>query len=1186
MSIGNTDTYGNYAREGIKLSLIDKFIYSIGGRSKFVNLDIIKVCNDFVKPLTSNLKLSYCDYLKAQDSSATGEAQVFVCHIWTYKFLDLIDTLETHFHDNLDILIWLDLFSNNHHSDVRLDYEAIIEQCNHMVLMTSPWRGSVPLTKIIYSSDGYEYTFDVAMSPADQEEFSHVVEIDENRLQASASEKLIENKMSTEIMVHRHIRNSKYYQIKLFIKSICEIITSKFKYSASEYATDTKALLSLVLGLGVGFEVCAALLQLNGITMESLDDCSTEDELIAKLKQSGIHNTFHQRVLARNMLVWRSHFMARETSAETLTASSGGTLPFPKEGIKLSSWDIFINECGGRSMLEGLSTTDVNNQYQKPLTVHTKSSYCDYLKTRDCGSVGEAQVFISHAWKYVFLDVVDTLQYHFRDNPDTIIWFDLYSNNQHAAPDLDFHWWSTTFKSAIEQFNHTVLILSPWNNPIPLTRAWCLFEIYCTAACKCRFEVAMSPSDQKAFIKAILMDATESINVMLATVDTRKSESWNPADKTRIFDAVERTVGFDDINSLVFERLRDWVIDTVKDALQDCSNDEDRAYFKQSLGLLYINQGRYELAEPYLRESFTTFIEINGEKHSYTLFTMNSLALLYDSMGIYDVALPLYTKCLALQEESLGEKHPNAIATMNNLALLYNTIGKYEVALLYIIPLFIKCVTLSKEVFGEKHPNTIGYMSNLALLYDTTGRYNEALPIYLICVAISQEVLGEKHPNTLQYMHNLALLYDNIKRYDEALPLYTRCLALREEALGGQHLSTLTSMNNLAALYCKMGKYDEALPLYTKCLAICEEVLGDKHPTTLTCMNNLAALYHNKGKLNLAVPLYTKCLAIQEEVLGEKHPDTLASMNNLAAFYNDMGRCDEALRLHKKCFVTREEAFGEKHPSTLISMNNLTLLYDKMGRYGEALPLYEKYLAVKEEELGEKHPETLQFLNNLASLYFKIGRYDEALLQCTKCFSLREEVLGEKHVDTLATLNILALLYDNMGNYEEALSLYTKCVTVTEEMLGEKNPDTLKTLNTLAFMYNKMGRYDEALPLYIKCLVLREEVLGEKHPDTLLSMNNLAAVYDNMKRYDEALPLYMKCLAVREEELGEKHPDTLVSMNNLALLYDSVGRYDDALPLYTKCLAISEEVLGEKHPNTLTFKNNLLALSSKIDGKM
>ena len=50
-----------------------------------------------------------------------------------------------------------------------------------------------------------------------------------------------------------------------------------------------------------------------------------------------------------------------------------------------------------------------------------------------------------------------------RDKGDDIfLWFDLFSNNQHDAPNCDFIWWSTTFKTAIEQFGHTVLILSPW----------------------------------------------------------------------------------------------------------------------------------------------------------------------------------------------------------------------------------------------------------------------------------------------------------------------------------------------------------------------------------------------------------------------------------------------------------------------------------------------------------------------------------------------------------------------------------------------------------------------------------------------------------------------------------------------------------------------------------------------------
>ena len=92
--------------------------------------------------------------------------------------------------------------------------------------------------------------------------------------------------------------------------------------------------------------------------------------------------------------------LSNASNPASISQSRENKLPFPKEGIRLSSLEYFIRECGGRSALKGRTTTDVNNSFQKPLTVHMKSSYCAYLKTKNETMVGEAQVFISHAWKY------------------------------------------------------------------------------------------------------------------------------------------------------------------------------------------------------------------------------------------------------------------------------------------------------------------------------------------------------------------------------------------------------------------------------------------------------------------------------------------------------------------------------------------------------------------------------------------------------------------------------------------------------------------------------------------------------------------------------------------------------------------------------------------------------------------
>ncbi len=93
-------------------------------------------------------------------------------------------------------------------------------------------------------------------------------------------------------------------------------------------------------------------------------------------------------------------------------------------------------------------------------------------------------------WRLPFL----ALEHHFvASQPDIYIWFDLFSNNQHKAPNLPFEWWRDTFLNAIGKIGRVVMVLSPWNNPIPFTRAWCLWEIYCAVSTESKFEVAITP---------------------------------------------------------------------------------------------------------------------------------------------------------------------------------------------------------------------------------------------------------------------------------------------------------------------------------------------------------------------------------------------------------------------------------------------------------------------------------------------------------------------------------------------------------------------------------------------------------------------------------------------------------------------------------------------------------------------
>ena len=63
------------------------------------------------------------------------------------------------------------------------------------------------------------------------------------------------------------------------------------------------------------------------------------------------------------------------------------------------------------------------------------------------GHFDEATAFVSHAWGQQFLDVVAALEdFDSRQPTPTVFCIDIFSNNQHKAPNREFSWWQTVFR--------------------------------------------------------------------------------------------------------------------------------------------------------------------------------------------------------------------------------------------------------------------------------------------------------------------------------------------------------------------------------------------------------------------------------------------------------------------------------------------------------------------------------------------------------------------------------------------------------------------------------------------------------------------------------------------------------------------------------------------------------------------
>lgn len=438
--------------------------------------------------------------------------------------------------------------------------------------------------------------------------------------------------------------------------------------------------------------------------------------------------------------------------------------PFPQLGIAMSAIDDFIQTVGGVSKLEGMTTTDVCVNYIIPMTKDKNCSYCDQIiqqkttkknpnnvnKSLDKG-INIANVFVSHAWKYNFLNVIETLRQSQQEEEKEgnnkqifYFWFDLFSNNQHDTSNIPYEWWEGTFKSAIRRIGKTILIIHPWNNPIPLTRAWCLFEIFCSVDSNSKFDISMTLDQYNIFLD-MLMNDYDSVMKMIAIVDLSNSQSFLPLDRERILKVVSDSVGIQTLNKIVIDKLWNWVITTLSIAVEKETVITLKLKLQNRLGLLYRQQGRYEDAI----QLFIQLLDLQKlhlkEDHLDTMETMNNLAEAYGMLYQYDQARNILQECLEMKKRILTIKHPDTLLSMHELAWILMCEEKYDIA----NELFNECLQMRQEILGPNHLDTLLTMTQQARLFCDSLNFQKGLPQYEYCVEMLEKHYGKDHHKAL-----------------------------------------------------------------------------------------------------------------------------------------------------------------------------------------------------------------------------------------------------------------------------------------------------------------------------------------------------------------------------------------------------------------------------------------------------
>ncbi|KAJ3040563.1 inositol polyphosphate 5-phosphatase [Rhizophlyctis rosea] len=492
----------------------------------------------------------------------------------------------------------------------------------------------------------------------------------------------------------------------------------------------------------------------------------------------------------------------------------------PLAGVHLSFFDNFINQCEGRDKLVGLTTEQVCNQFIKPRTEPAKS-LCDHLLAEGSREVARANCFISHTWQYKFLDVVDAIATHFKNNPPTnsdatvVVWFDLFSLPQNLTrADIDPEWLKTTFISAVSAMGNVLMVLQPWYEPITLTRAWCVFELYACISSGANFNATLPPEEWKDFMNGVgRPDAMQKFNAL----EARKSQASKPADLTAIQKAIEETVGFAALDMMVLKAIKAWMDHVTQEQV--------------------LSEGGMQR----LREEGVAKVKSEGMVFPSPR-VQGDMALLYEALGQFKRAEPLYVDYHRALEQANGPDHPDTLAARAKVGMMILQQLKYAEA----EPILEDYVQRASRVLGQDHPDVLTYTMSLAQCYQLRQKLSAAEELLAFCYERSKRVRGEDHKDTLKVMNSYALLLGMNQKGDLALAMSLDLVERAERTLGRDDVHVFEFGSTLAMCYMAAGQYEKAEAVCMVYLGRARTVLGSSHPFTATVIQNLGLIRKTK----------------------------------------------------------------------------------------------------------------------------------------------------------------------------------------------------------------------------------------------------------------------------------------------------------------------------------------------------
>ena len=203
--------------------------------------------------------------------------------------------------------------------------------------------------------------------------------------------------------------------------------------------------------------------------------------------------------------------------------------------------------------------------------------------------VGSPTHFVSYAWSYPFRMLIDIIEMHELEFPPAVgrtnyYFIDQFALNQHKFVDSNSHnrrgSWAlndaespqrdeeSAAKDMQQQIldaltaqmlkaGHVLMCLSPLQAPVPLKRAWCLFELWVALQSNIKLTMCFGSGDADK-LHAVVRGGNFDVRKLVGVIRAEAAGAMDEGDKRLILGLIEDAMGVARFNAEMQEKHQRW----------------------------------------------------------------------------------------------------------------------------------------------------------------------------------------------------------------------------------------------------------------------------------------------------------------------------------------------------------------------------------------------------------------------------------------------------------------------------------------------------------------------------------------------------------------------------------------------------------------------------------------------------